>query len=76
LRDGAGFLAEFYKCAVAQREARPVERIELLEDQQRHRLSHIERRLADRAEQIAGIEFGNAGADLGEVFRRHHDRRF
>ena len=62
-RDSAGFFTEPHECPVAQCEPRPVECIEGLEDQQRHRLTHIERRPADRTEQIARIEFGNAGAD-------------
>ncbi len=74
-RDGAGFLAELHERPVAQREPRLIEGVERLEDQQRHRLAEIERRLADRAEQIAGIELGNAGADLREIGRRHHHRR-
>ena len=49
--DGARFLPELRECCVAEREARLIEGVEVLEDQQRHRLAEIERRLSDRAEQ-------------------------
>src|ERR1700730_5482479 len=70
----AGFLAQLHESSIAQREPRLIEGVELLEDQQSHRLAEIQRRLADWAEQVAGIEFGNAGADLGEIGRGHHHR--
>jgi len=47
----------------------------MLEDQERHRLAHINGRLAERAEQIARIEFGNTGTDFRQLFRGHHHRR-
>ena len=72
--DGAGFLAELHESSIAQREPRLIEGVELLEDQQRHRLAEIERRLADRAEQVAGIEFGNACADAREIGGGNDDR--
>jgi len=39
---GAGFLAELHDRFIAQREARPIEYIEILEDQQSDRLAEIE----------------------------------
>jgi hypothetical protein len=74
--DGAGLIAEFHEAAVAQRKARLIEGVEPLEDQQSHGLAEIMRCLADRAEQVAGIEFGNAGTDLREIGRGHHRRGF
>ena len=68
-------LAEFHERAVAELEPRLIERVERLEDQERHWLAHIERRLAHRTEQVAGIEFGRAGSDFREVRRGHHHRR-
>src|SRR5205807_9818376 len=46
---------------------RLIEGVELLEDQQSNRLAEIERRRADWAEQIAGIEFGNPCANAREI---------
>ena len=62
------------KVAVAQCEPRLIKGIELLEDQQRHRLAEIERRPADRAEQVAGIEFRNPRADAPEIGGGDHRR--
>ena len=73
--DGAGFLAEPHERSIAQCETRLIEGVERLKDQQPDRLPQIERRLADRAEQIAGVEFGNAGADPVEIGGSHYDRR-
>ncbi len=72
--DGPSFLAELDESSIAQRWPRLIEGIELLEDQQSHRLTHIQRRLADRAEQVAGVEFRNAGADFVEIGGAHHHR--
>src|SRR5262249_4506874 len=72
--DRAGFLTEFQDSSVAKGEPRPIEGVEILEDQQRHRLSEIERRLANRAEEIAGIELGNADAGSREVGCSHSPR--
>jgi hypothetical protein len=66
-RDRAGFFTEFQNSFVAKGEPRLIEGVEILEDQQRRWLTQIERRLADRTEEIAGIEFGNAHADAREV---------
>jgi hypothetical protein len=73
-RDRAGVFTEFQDSFAAQGEPRLIEGVEILEDQQRHRLTQIERRLADRAEEIAGIEFGNAHADAREVGGGNHHR--
>src|SRR5258708_6699566 len=72
--DGPSFLAELDESSIAQRWPRLIEGIELLEDQQSHRLTHIQRRLADRADQAAGVEFRNAGADFVEIGGAHHHR--
>jgi hypothetical protein len=66
-RDRAGLFAEFQDGLVTQGKSRLIEGVEILEDQQRHRLPEIERRLADRTEEIAGVEFGNARANAREV---------
>src|SRR5262249_54849381 len=58
--DRAGCVAELEDRCVAQPEPRLIEGAEILEDQQRDRLTQIKRRLADRAKEVAGIEFGNA----------------
>ena len=73
--DRAGFRAELQDRCVAKRELRPVEGVEILEDQQRHRLTQIERRLAHRAHEVAGIEFGNAHPGSREVGGGHHHGR-
>ena len=65
--DRAGFLAELHESSIAQRKTRLIEGVELLEDQQSHRLAEIQRRRADWAEQIAGIEFGNPCANAREI---------
>ena len=70
--DGAGLLAEPHEGPVAQCQPRLIERVEMLEDQQRHRLAEIERRLADGAEEVAGVERGHAGADPRKIVGRHH----
>ena len=75
LRDRAGVLAELHECAVAELEPRLVEGVERLEDQQCDRLTHVHWRLADRAEQVAGVELGHAGAGFREILRGHHHRR-
>ena len=74
--DGAGLFAEFDGRDVAQREPRLIEGIELLEDQQGDRLAEIERRLADRAQQVAGVEFGHPCADARQVVSGHHHGGF
>ena len=73
--DGTGLLAEFDERSIAQGKPRPIEGFERLEDQQRHRLPHIDRGLADRTEQVAGVEFRNARSDPVEIGRGHHRRR-
>ena len=73
--DGARFLPELRECRVAEHQTRLIEGVEVLEDQQRHRLTEIERRLADRAEQIAGIVFGDSYAGSSEVGGGYHHRR-
>ena len=73
--DGAGFLAEPHERSIAQCEARLIEGVECLEDQQPDRLPQIERRFAKRTEQVAGIKFGNPGADPVEIGGSHYDRR-
>jgi len=65
--DRAGFLAELHESSIEQRKTRLIEGVELLEDQQSNRLAEIERRRADWAEQIAGIEFGNPCANAREI---------
>src|SRR5262249_19825154 len=65
--DRAGFLAELHESSIAQRRTRLIEGVKLLEDQQSNRLAEIERRRADWAEQIAGIEFGNPCANAREI---------
>jgi len=72
--DRAGFFTELQDSCVAQREPRLIEGVEILKDQQRHRLTQIERRLAHRTEQIAGIKFGNAHPSSREVGGSHHHR--
>ena len=74
-RDRAGLRAEFDERASRKCEPRLIESVELLEDQQRDRLAEIERRLADGAEQVAGVKFGNPRADLREIRCGHHDGR-
>ena len=69
--DRAGFRPEFQNSLVAQREPRLIERVEVLEDQHRHRLPQVERRFAHRAQEVAGIIFGNARADAREVGGGH-----
>ncbi len=59
----------------AQRETRLIEGVEILEDEQRHRLTKIKRRLANRAKEIAGIEFGNAHAGSREIGGGNHHGR-
>ena len=66
-----GLFAEPNERSVAQRESRAIENVELLKQQKRDRLAEIERSPADPAEEIAGIEFGNAGTDSREVVRGH-----
>jgi len=56
---------------VAQRQPGLIERVEILEDQQRHRLTQVERRLAHWAEEVAGIEFGDARAGSRKVGGGH-----
>ena len=73
--DRPGLLAELDERAVAQRETRLVEGVELFEDQKRDRLTEIERRFADRTEQVAGIEFRHLRADPVEISGRHHHGR-
>jgi hypothetical protein len=73
--DRAGCVAELEDRCVAQREPRLIEGAEILEDQQRDRLTQIKRRLADRAKEVAGIEFGNADAGAREVGGGHDHRR-
>jgi len=75
-RDRTALLAVFHDSRFAQREARLIEGIEILEDQKCDRLAQIERRSADRAEQVAGVKFGNARADTREIFRGDNDRGF
>ena len=65
-RDRSGLLAELDERLVAQREARLIEGVEVFEHQQRDRLAEIEG-VRRRAEEIAGIERGNARADLREI---------
>jgi hypothetical protein len=60
---------------VAQDQLGLVEAVEALEDQQGQRLAEIERRLAHRAEQVAGVEFGDLRVDPRHVLRRHHHGR-
>lgn len=72
---GAGFFAGFHEGAVTQHEPRLVEGVKFFEDQQRDRLAQIERRLAERAEQITGIELRHLGADAVEIARRDYDGR-
>ena len=70
----SGFRAELQDILAAQLQLRPVESVEGFEDQQRYRLAEIERRLADRAEQIALVKLGNACPDTREILRSHDDR--
>src|SRR5258707_562223 len=72
--DRAGFLAELDESCIAKGKPCLIQGIEFFKDQECDRLAEIQRRLADRAKQIAGIKFRNAAADLREVFRRHHHR--
>ena len=67
----AGFLPELGERLVAQRQARLIEGIEVLEDQKRDRLAEIERGLADRAQEVARIERGNAGSHPHEIVCSH-----
>ena len=60
-RHRAGLVREPQQVAIAKRQPRLVESVEGLKEQQRHRLAQVVRRLANRAEQIAGVELGNAG---------------
>jgi hypothetical protein len=56
---------------VAECEPRLIERVEVLEDQHRHRLAQVEGRFAHRAQEVAGVIFGNARADSREVVGGH-----
>jgi hypothetical protein len=60
----------------AQGEARPIESIELLEDQHGQRLAQIERRFSDRAEEIALVKLGHANTGGDEVGGGDHARGF
>ena len=73
--DGAGLLPEFDQGAVPERRAGPVIGIEAVEDQQCHGLTEIQGRLAQRTEQVAGIEFRNREVGLLDILRRHDHRR-
>ena len=73
--NGSGLFAEFEDRRIAQSEPCLIKDVEVIKDQQRNRLTQIERRLAERAEQVAGIEFGNACADSREVVGGHNHRR-
>jgi hypothetical protein len=73
--DRAGFVAELQDSCVTQGEPRLIEGVEILEDQQRHRLTQIERRLVHRAKEVAGIELGNAHPGSREVGGSHHHGR-
>ena len=73
--DRAGFVTELRERRIAEHEARLIESVEVLEDQQRHGLTEIERRPADRAEQIAGIIFGDPYAGSSEIGGGYHHRR-
>jgi hypothetical protein len=74
-RDGAGLLAVFHDSRVAQSEPRLIEGIEILEDRKRDRLAEIERRPA-RAEQIAGVKFGDPRTDACQIFSGDDHGRF
>ena len=71
----AGFLAELSERFIPQRQARLIEGVKILEDQQSDRLAKIERRLSHGAHQVAGIEFRNPDVDPREIVGRHHRRR-
>ena len=45
---------------------------EVVPDQERDRLTEIKRRLAARAEQIAGVEGRHRDAGFDEIFGEHH----
>ena len=67
-----GFRAEPGERLIPQRQARLIEDIKILENQQGDRLAEIERGLTDRAEEVAGIEFWNPDADPRDIVGRHH----
>ena len=75
LFDRVGLFAEFENRSVAQSEPCLIKDVEVVKDQQRNRLTQIERRLAEGANQIARIEFGNAHADSCEVVGGHNHGR-
>src|SRR5262249_37559686 len=66
-RHRSGLPAELHESRVAKGKSRAIEGIEVLEEKDGHRLTEIDGRLADRAEQIAGVEFGNAGSHSREI---------
>ena len=71
----AGFLAELSERFIPQRQARLIEGVKILEDQQSDRLAKIERRLSHGAHEVAGIEFRNPNADPCEIVGCHHRGR-
>ena len=72
--DRTGFLGEFQAGLVPQLQPRPVEGIEMLENQQRRGLPEISRRAAARAQQIACIKLRNPRASPYQIFRRDDNR--
>jgi len=75
-RDRTGLLAVSHHVAIAQREPRLIEAVEILEDQDRDRLAEIERRSADGAEEVACVKFGNARSDARQILGSNDHGRF
>ena len=75
LRQRSGLGAEFQEIAVPEDHPRAIVGVEAVEQEQRHRLAEIERRLPDRAEQVAGVERRHPRPDPLEVVGRDHDGR-
>ena len=71
----ARLLAESQQSVIAEGETRPIEGVEGLEQQERHRLAEIERCLALRAKEIAGIKGRHGDLGTGQIGSRDHHAR-
>jgi hypothetical protein len=68
--------AVFHTARITQCQARLIVSVELFKDQHGHRLAEIQRRFADRAEQITLVERRHANAGAGDIRGGNHARRF
>jgi hypothetical protein len=75
LLDRSGLGPEFQQIAVPDDHPRAIVSVEAVEQEQGHRLAEIDRRLPDRAEQVAGVERRHSRPDPLEVVGRDHDGR-